>query len=35
MGEKGYLYSETGQIPSIEDHGKQILELYNNLLNTK
>lgn len=35
LGERGYLYSKTGEIPSIIEHTKQILGLYQKVLYNK
>jgi glycosyltransferase involved in cell wall biosynthesis len=32
LGKKGYLYSDTGDIPSIETHTEEILQIYNKVL---
>ncbi|MCD4792407.1 MAG: glycosyltransferase [Bacteroidales bacterium] len=31
LGQKGYLYSETGQVPDIQDHCKELIRFYNEL----
>jgi glycosyltransferase involved in cell wall biosynthesis len=33
LGQKGYLYSADGQVPSIEDHCKTLEQIYNKLIN--
>lgn len=35
LGQRGYLYSNDGQIPSIESHVDQLIDLYLNLTNIK
>jgi len=32
LGQKGYLYSETGAVPNIEEHCKQLTKLYNKII---
>ena len=32
LGKKGYLYSETGAVPNIEEHCKQLTKLYNKII---
>jgi hypothetical protein len=35
LGQHGYLYSDDGQVPSIESHVDQLIDLYSTLTNTQ
>lgn len=35
LGQKGYLYAADGQVPSIESHVDQLIDLYSTLIETR
>ena len=35
LGQRGYLFSETGEVPEIKEHCKELMKLYNTIKNEK